>query len=185
MRLITDMVTYTVDKVPKWNPINICSYHLQEAGATTHPRACLRPMVTAIGVLDAVKASGRIKEEDFGRVVGRISFFVNAGIRFVEEMCKMRAFVELWDRITKERYGVEDPKNRRFRYGVQSELAWPHRATTPKTTSSASFSKCWPLRSVKTRAPRAIQLPSLERSTRPSPTLGSAMVIASDADPRL
>ena len=118
MRLITDMVTYTVDKVPKWNPINICSYHLQEAGATTTQELAYA-MVTAIGVLDAVKASGRIKEEDFGRVVGRISFFVNAGIRFVEEMCKMRAFVELWDRITKERYGVEDPKNRRFRYGVQ------------------------------------------------------------------
>ena len=118
MRLITDMVTYTVDKVPKWNPINICSYHLQEAGATTTQELAYA-MVTAIGVLDAVKASGRIEEEDFGRVVGRISFFVNAGIRFVEEMCKMRAFVELWDRITQERYGVEDPKNRRFRYGVQ------------------------------------------------------------------
>ena len=118
MRLITDMVTYTVEHVPKWNPINICSYHLQEAGATPTQELAYA-LVTAIGVLDAVKETGRIAEADFGRVVGRISFFVNAGVRFVEEMCKMRAFVELWDRITTQRYGVTDPKHRRFRYGVQ------------------------------------------------------------------
>ena len=118
MRLITDLITYTVDEVPKWNPINICSYHLQEAGATPTQELAYA-LATAIGVLDAVKATGRIPEAEFGKVVGRISFFVNAGIRFVEELCKMRAFVQLWDRVTRERYGVTDPKQRRFRYGVQ------------------------------------------------------------------
>jgi (2R)-ethylmalonyl-CoA mutase len=118
MRLITDLITYTVDEVPKWNPINICSYHLQEAGATPTQELAYA-LVTAIGVLDAVKETGRIPEAEFGKVVARISFFVNAGIRFVEELCKMRAFVELWDRVTRERYGVSDPKQRRFRYGVQ------------------------------------------------------------------
>jgi (2R)-ethylmalonyl-CoA mutase len=118
MRLITDLITYTVKEAPKWNPINICSYHLQEAGATPTQELAYA-LVTAIGVLDAVKATGRVPESEFGKVVGRMSFFVNAGIRFVEELCKMRAFVELWDRITQERYGVTDPKQRRFRYGVQ------------------------------------------------------------------
>ena len=118
MRLITDLITYTVDEVPKWNPINICSYHLQEAGATPTQELAYA-LATAIGVLDAVKATGRVPESEFGKVVGRMSFFVNAGIRFVEELCKMRAFVELWDRVTRERYGVTDPKERRFRYGVQ------------------------------------------------------------------
>jgi (2R)-ethylmalonyl-CoA mutase len=118
MRLITDLITYTVNEAPKWNPINICSYHLQEAGATPTQELAYA-LVTAIGVLDAVKATGRVPEREFGKVVGRMSFFVNAGIRFVEELCKMRAFVELWDRITRERYGVTDPKQRRFRYGVQ------------------------------------------------------------------
>ncbi len=118
MRLTTDLITYTVNEVPKWNPINICSYHLQEAGATPTQELAYA-LVTAIGVLDAVRATGRIPESEFGKVVGRMSFFVNAGIRFVEETCKMRAFVELWDRITRERYGITDPKQRRFRYGVQ------------------------------------------------------------------
>jgi (2R)-ethylmalonyl-CoA mutase len=118
MRLITDLISYTVNDVPKWNPINICSYHLQEAGATPTQELAYA-LVTAIGVLDAVKATGRVPESEFGNVVGRMSFFVNAGIRFVEELCKMRAFVELWDRVTQERYGVTDPKQRRFRYGVQ------------------------------------------------------------------
>ena len=118
LRLITDVIAYTVHEIPSWNPINICSYHLQEAGAT--PRQELAyALCTAISVLDAVKASGQVSEDDFGKVVGRMSFFVNAGVRFVEEMCKMRAFVELWDEITRDRYGVDDPKMRRFRYGVQ------------------------------------------------------------------
>ena len=118
MRLIADMIAYTVHQIPKWNPINICSYHLQEAGATPTQELAYA-LCTAIAVLDEVKNSGQVSEEDFGKVVGRISFFVNAGVRFVEETCKMRAFVELWDEITRERYGVTDPKMRRFRYGVQ------------------------------------------------------------------
>ncbi len=118
MRLITDMVTHTVTAVPRWNPINICSYHLQEAGATPVQEVAYA-LCTAIAVLDAVRDSGQVPAERFPDVVQRISFFVNAGVRFVEEMCKMRAFVELWDEITRERYGVEDDKARRFRYGVQ------------------------------------------------------------------
>jgi (2R)-ethylmalonyl-CoA mutase len=118
MRLIADMIAYTVHQIPKWNPINICSYHLQEAGATPTQELAYA-LCTAIAVLDQVKASGQVSEEDFGKVVGRISFFVNAGVRFVEETCKMRAFVELWEEITRDRYGVTDPKMRRFRYGVQ------------------------------------------------------------------
>ncbi len=117
-RLIVDMVSYTVVNVPKWNPINVCSYHLQEAGATTVQELAYA-LATAIDVLDAVKAGGQIPETDFALIVGRISFFVNAGIRFVEELCKMRAFTSLWDRICSERYGVTDPKLRRFRYGLQ------------------------------------------------------------------
>jgi (2R)-ethylmalonyl-CoA mutase len=112
------MIAYTVHQIPKWNPINICSYHLQEAGATPTQELAYA-LCTAIAVLDRVKSSGQVDEADFEKVVGRISFFVNAGVRFVEEMCKMRAFVELWDEITRERYGVQDPKMRRFRYGVQ------------------------------------------------------------------
>ncbi|MGA8257179.1 MAG: protein meaA [Nocardioides sp.] len=118
LRLISDMIAYTVHQIPKWNPINICSYHLQEAGATPTQELAYA-LCTAIAVLDEVKNSGQVSEADFGKVVGRISFFVNAGVRFIEETCKMRAFVELWDQITRERYGVEDPKMRRFRYGVQ------------------------------------------------------------------
>ncbi|MEO8888056.1 MAG: protein meaA [Jatrophihabitantaceae bacterium] len=118
MRLITDMIAYTVANVPKWNPINICSYHLQEAGATPVQEVAFA-MCTAIAVLDSVKESGQVPAEKFGDVVARISFFVNAGVRFVEEMCKLRAFGQLWDEITLERYGVQDAKQRRFRYGVQ------------------------------------------------------------------
>ncbi|TGN64886.1 protein meaA [Nocardioides eburneiflavus] len=118
MRLIADMIAYTVHQIPKWNPINICSYHLQEAGATPTQELAYA-LSTAIAVLDEVKESGQVSDDDFETVVGRISFFVNAGVRFVEETCKMRAFVQLWDEITRERYGVQDPKMRRFRYGVQ------------------------------------------------------------------
>jgi ethylmalonyl-CoA mutase len=117
-RLIVDMVSYTVAHVPKWNPINVCSYHLQEAGATPVQELAYA-LATAVDVLDAVQASGQVSAEAFPQVVGRISFFVNAGIRFVEEMCKMRAFGVLWERICAERYGVTDPKLARFRYGLQ------------------------------------------------------------------
>ncbi len=118
LRLIVDMISYTVNEVPKWNPINICSYHLQEAGATPVQEIAYS-LCNAMAVLDAVKASGKVSEEVFPKVVGRISFFVNAGIRFVEEMCKMRAFVKLWDELTLNRYGVKEAKYRIFRYGVQ------------------------------------------------------------------
>ncbi|PWN04095.1 protein meaA [Nocardioides silvaticus] len=118
LRLIADMIAYTVHQIPKWNPINICSYHLQEAGATPTQELAYA-LCTAIAVLDQVKNSGQVDEADFEKVVGRISFFVNAGVRFIEETCKMRAFTQLWDEITRERYGVKDPKMRRFRYGVQ------------------------------------------------------------------
>ena len=118
MRLITDMIAWTVLDVPKWNPINICSYHLQEAGATPAQELAYA-MCTAIAVLDSVRDSGQVPPERFGEVVARMSFFVNAGVRFVEEMCKMRAFVQLWDEITFERYGITDQQQRRFRYGVQ------------------------------------------------------------------
>jgi (2R)-ethylmalonyl-CoA mutase len=118
LRLITDMIAYTVTEIPKWNPINICSYHLQEAGATPVQELAYS-LCTALAVLDAVRDAGQVPADQFGAVVARMSFFVNAGVRFVEEMCKMRAFTRLWDEITHERYGVEDPKQRRFRYGVQ------------------------------------------------------------------
>ncbi|MFB7452182.1 protein meaA [Streptomyces sp. NPDC057027] len=118
LRLTTDMIAYTVNHIPKWNPINICSYHLQEAGATPVQEISYA-MATAIAVLDSVRDSGQVPEDRFGEVVARISFFVNAGVRFIEEMCKMRAFGRIWDKITLERYGIENAKQRRFRYGVQ------------------------------------------------------------------
>ncbi|WP_107498215.1 methylmalonyl-CoA mutase family protein [Thalassobius sp. I31.1] len=116
LRMITDVAAYTREHLPKWNPMNVCSYHLQEAGATPEEELSFA-LATAIAVLDDLKE--KVPAEAFPAMVGRISFFVNAGIRFVTEMCKMRAFVELWDEITFDRYGVEDPKFRRFRYGVQ------------------------------------------------------------------
>jgi ethylmalonyl-CoA mutase len=118
LRLTTDLIAYTVAEVPQWNPINICSYHLQEAGATPVQELAFA-LSTAIAVLDRVRDSGQVPVERFGDVVQRISFFVNAGVRFIEETCKMRAFVRLWDEITLSRYGVQDPKHRRLRYGVQ------------------------------------------------------------------
>jgi ethylmalonyl-CoA mutase len=118
MRLIKDVILFTTKEIPKWNPINVCSYHLQEAGATPVQELAFA-LATAIAVLDTVKASGQVEGDAFAEVVGRISFFVNAGLRFVTEICKMRAFTELWDEITRERYGIADPKFRRFRYGVQ------------------------------------------------------------------
>ncbi|MEQ8347857.1 MAG: protein meaA [Sneathiellaceae bacterium] len=118
MRLIADTISFAYREVPKWNPINVCSYHLQEAGATPVQELSYA-LATALAVLDAVKASGQVPEADFPKVVGRISFFVNAGIRFVTEMCKMRAFTELWDELLQDRYGIAEEQYRRFRYGVQ------------------------------------------------------------------
>jgi (2R)-ethylmalonyl-CoA mutase len=117
-RLTVDLVCHTWRNAPAWNPINVCPYHYQEAGATPVQEIAYG-LATAVGVLDAVRASGQVSEDEFPQVVGRISFFVDAGIRFVEEMCKMRAFTHLWDRICLDRYGVTDPKLRRFRYGMQ------------------------------------------------------------------
>jgi (2R)-ethylmalonyl-CoA mutase len=116
IRLTTDLIAYTVARMPKWNPINVCSYHLQEAGATPVQEIAYA-LCAATAVLDAIRE--RVPAEQMGEVVGRISFFVNAGVRFVEEMCKMRAFARLWDTITRERYGIADPARRRLRYGVQ------------------------------------------------------------------
>jgi ethylmalonyl-CoA mutase len=118
LRLTVDTIAYTVNNVPRWNPINVCSYHLQEAGATPVQELAFS-LANAIAVLDAVSESKKLAEDQFDRVVGRISFFVNAGVRFVEETAKMRAFSAMWDRICKERYGVADERLRRFRYGVQ------------------------------------------------------------------
>jgi (2R)-ethylmalonyl-CoA mutase len=117
-RLIVDMVAWCANHAPKWNPMNVCSYHLQEAGATPVQEIAYS-LATAVDILDAVQASGQVQPEQFAQVFGSISFFVNAGIRFIEEVCKMRAFTDLWDRIGLERYGVTDAKARRFRYGVQ------------------------------------------------------------------
>src|SRR3989475_8500573 len=118
MRLTTDLITWTLSEVPRWNPINVCSYHLQEAGADPVLEVAFS-LANAIAVLDSTRATGRVAESAFPTLVGRTSFFVNAGIRFVEELCKVRAFAMLWDRINRERYGVEEEKMRRFRYGVQ------------------------------------------------------------------
>ena len=118
LRLISDMITYTYKELPKWNPVNICSYHLQEVGAKPVQELAFA-LSTAVAYLDRVKEADVLSSDEFENVVGRISFFVNSGIKFITEMCKMRAFVDLWDEITKERYGVQNPKNRRFRYGVQ------------------------------------------------------------------
>src|SRR4051812_25556064 len=118
LKLTADVIAFTVREIPKWNPVNICSYHLQEAGATPVEELAFA-LANAEAVLDAVKAAGEVAPDEFPQVVGRISFFVNAGIRFVTEMCKMRALGELWDELTGARYGGPDEKLRRFRYGVQ------------------------------------------------------------------
>ncbi|MGD9783119.1 MAG: protein meaA [Hyphomicrobiaceae bacterium] len=118
LKLIKDTIVFSTAHVPKWNPTNVCSYHLQEAGATPVQELAFA-LATAIAVLDTVKASGEVPADRFGSVVGRVSFFVNAGLKFVTEVCKMRAFTELWDEIARDRYGVTDAKNRMFRYGVQ------------------------------------------------------------------
>ncbi|MBL8664837.1 MAG: methylmalonyl-CoA mutase, partial [Candidatus Odyssella sp.] len=118
LRLTTDTIAFTYREVPKWNPVNVCSYHLQEAGATPVQEIAFA-LATAIAILDRVKASGQVPAADLPTVVGRISFFVNAGVKFVTELCKLRAFTRLWDEICAARYGVSDAKLRRFRYGVQ------------------------------------------------------------------
>ncbi len=157
-RLIVDMIAWTVRHAPKWNPINVCSYHLQEAGATPVQELAYA-LATAIGVLDAVRESGKVAAEELPAVVGRISFFVNAGIRFVEETCKMRAFVDLWDRICLERYRVEDPKLRRFRYGVQVNSLGLTEAQPENNVPRIVLEALGVTLSKRARA-RAIQLPA-------------------------
>src|SRR5687768_7996602 len=158
LRLISDVIAYTVHRIPKWNPINICSYHLQEAGATPTQELAYA-LCTAIAVLDQVKNSGQISDDDFEKVVGRISFFVNAGVRFVEETCKMRAFVQLWDEITRERYGVQDEKMRRFRYGVQVNSLGLTEAQPENNVQRIVLEMLGVTLSKKARA-RAVQLPA-------------------------
>jgi (2R)-ethylmalonyl-CoA mutase len=157
-RLTVDTIAYTVRNVPKWNPINVCSYHLQEAGATPHQEVAYA-LATAIGVLDAVRDSGQIPADEFPAVVGRISFFVNAGVRFVEETCKMRAFTELWDRVCTERYGVTDPKLRRMRYGVQVNSLGLTEAQPENNVQRIVLEALGVTLSKKARA-RALQLPA-------------------------
>src|SRR5947208_1889474 len=158
IRLITDMITFCASEIPKWNPINVCSYHLQEAGATPVQEIAFT-LANAVAVLDAVKATGRVADAGFGRVVGRISFFCNAGIRFVEETAKMRAFTELWDRIARERYGVEEEKFRRFRYGVQvNSLGLT--ATQPENNVYRILLEALAVTLSKDARARAVQLPA-------------------------
>ena len=183
MRLTKDTILFTTREMPKWNPMNVCSYHLQEAGATPVQELAFA-LATAIAVLDTVKASGAVEPGAFGEVVGRISFFVNAGLRFVTEMCKMRAFAELWDEITAERYGVNDPKQRLFRYGVQVNSLGPDRAAAgeqrhPHPARDAGGD------AVEERARARRAAAGLERGARPAAAVGPAMVAAHAADPRL
>jgi ethylmalonyl-CoA mutase len=158
MRLTTDMIAYTVTEIPKWNPINICSYHLQEAGATPVQELSFA-LCTAIAVLDAVRDSGRVPAEQFGDVVARMSFFVNAGVRFVEEMCKMRAFARLWDEITRDRYGVSNERQRRLRYGVQVNSLGLTEAQPENNVARIMLEMLGVALSKDARA-RAIQLPA-------------------------
>src|SRR5512144_1063241 len=158
LRLTTDVIAYTVTEAPKWNPINICSYHLQEAGATPVQEIAYS-MCTAIAVLDAVRDADHVPPERFGEVVSRISFFVNAGVRFIEEMCKLRAFVRLWDKLTRERYGVTDARQRRFRYGVQVNSLGLTEAQPENNVQRIVLEMLGVTLSKRARA-RAVQLPA-------------------------
>ncbi|RAI42604.1 protein meaA [Rhodoplanes roseus] len=158
MRLIRDVILFTTREMPKWNPMNVCSYHLQEAGATPVQELAFA-LATGVAVLDAVKASGEMEGNTFGEVVGRISFFVNAGMRFITEICKMRAFCELWDEITAERYGVTDPKQRLFRYGVQvNSLGLTEQQ--PENNVYRIFLQMLAVTLSKSARARAVQLPA-------------------------
>ena len=183
MRLTKDVILFTTKEMPKWNPMNVCSYHLQEAGATPVQELAFA-LATAIGVLDAVKTSGECAADEFGEVVGRISFFVNAGLRFVTEICKMRAFAELWDEITRERYGVTDAKQRLFRYGVQVNSLGPHRAAAGEQRLSHPARDAGGDAVEERPRPRRAAA-GLERGARPAAAVGPAMVAAHAADPRL
>ena len=158
MRLTRDVILFTTAELPKWNPMNVCSYHLQEAGATPVQEVAYA-LATAIAVLDAVKASSGMDAAQFGEVVGRISFFVNAGLRFITELCKMRAFAELWEEITATRYAVADPKQRLFRYGVQVNSLGLTEQQPENNVYRILIEMLAVTLSKKTRA-RAVQLPA-------------------------
>jgi ethylmalonyl-CoA mutase len=158
MRLTTDLIVWTLHNTPRWNPINVCSYHLQEAGAGPVLEVAYA-LANAVAVLDAVKKTGEVTEEDFPRLVGRISFFCNSGIRYIEETCKMRAFSRLWDRITEQRYGVTDPKFRRLRYGLQvNSLGLT--AAQPENNVYRIFLEMLGVTQSKAARARAVQLPA-------------------------
>ncbi len=159
LRLTTDLIAYTVADVPRWNPINICSYHLQEAGATPVQEIAFA-MSTAMAVLDAVRDAGQVPEEQFGDVVARISFFVNAGVRFVEEMCKMRALVALWDELTRDALRRRRPEAAPAAVRRAGELARPHRGAAGEQRRSASCSRCSAVTLSKDARARAVQLPA-------------------------
>jgi len=181
-RLTVDTIVWALRNVPRWNPINVCSYHLQEAGATPEQELAFA-LASAVSVLDAVKASGQVSSGDIPKLVGRISFFCNSGIRFVEEVCKMRAFSTMWDQICEQRYEVTDPKMRRFRHGVQvNSLGLTEQQPENNVTRIVLETLGVTLSAdARARDPAA----SMERSARAAPTLGSAVVPADTTDPRV
>ena len=182
-RLIVDTVAWTVRHAPRWNPINVCSYHLQEAGATPVQELAFA-LATAIGVVDAVRDSGQLTAEELPAVVGRISFFCNAGIRFVEETCKMRAFTAMWDRICAERWGVADPRLRRFRYGVQvNSLGLTEQQ--PENNVPRIVLEALGVTLSRRRPSPGPPAAGVERGPRPAPSVGSTVVAPHPADPRL
>ena len=181
MRLIADMIAFTVDEVPRWNPINICSYHLQEAGATPVQEIAYA-LSTAQAVLDRVRE--RVPDETFPRVFGRISFFVNAGIRFVEEHAKLRAMGRLWEELGRTRYGVDDERLLRFRYGVQvNSLGLTE--SQPENNIIRIVLEALAVTMGRERAGARAPAAGLERGARAAAAVGPAVVAADPADPRV
>ena len=182
LKLTADVIAFTYRDVPKWNPINICSYHLQEAGATPVQELAYT-LATSIAVMDAVQASGQVPPEDLPQVIGRLSFFVNAGLRFITEMCKMRAFGELWDELCRERWKVQDEKLRRFRYGVQvNSLGLTEQQ--PENNVYRVLLEMLAVTHVAGRAGARRAASRLERGAGPAAALGPAMVDPPAADRR-
>ena len=177
------MVAFCSEWIPLWNPMNVCSYHLQEAGATPTQEIAYS-LATAVGVLDAVRESGQVPEERFPAVFASISFFVNSGIRFIEETCKMRAFTQLWDRIGLERYGVADPKARRFRYGVQVNSLGLTEAQPENNVQRIVLEMLGVTLSRDARA-RSIQLPAWNEALGLPRPVGPAVGAAHAAGPRV
>jgi (2R)-ethylmalonyl-CoA mutase len=183
LRLIADTVAFAVNEIPSWNPTNVCSYHLQEAGATPVQEIAYA-LSTAIAVLDEVKARGQVADEDFPKVFGRISFFVNAGVRFVEEHAKLRAMSRIWEELGRERYGVTEPKFLRMRYGVQvNSLGLTE--SQPENNVQRIVLEALAV-TMGPRRPRPRDPASrLERGARPAAAVGPAVEPANPADPRL